>query len=140
MPVKQKFRSRRRSTEQLTIGIRHELLHGKSLIHSFEDEGVLRRAWELHQDEICREFRERHPLDRCPGYVRPFGEWLFEIVPDYGERRVVASRFKQEHRPGWVRHGILHTHTIPPIQETEVEFLRRHDLLNAEEKRFFAYR
>jgi hypothetical protein len=59
--------------------------------------------------------------------------WLFELVPQYGERRVIDPKFGA-YRANWLTHGILHTDTEPPIQEPEAEYLKRHGLLTYAER------
>jgi hypothetical protein len=66
-----------------------------------------------------------------PG-TRPFAWWRFVGVPKFGERPIVPdAEMTEADLDAWRLHGILHTSTIPPLQEDETAFLRRHGVLNA---------
>ena len=89
----------------------------------------LRAIWIEHRDEILAIWRDEHGAGS-----RPFAWWLFEAIPKFGERRVLpGSECLIEHRDGWTKRGVLHTNLTPPGQETEIEFLRRHALLDEDE-------
>lgn len=112
---------------ELTKDQRRELETGMSYFRPFgNDIEAFRDAWETHRDDIRSEFIEQHPGRR------PFGEWLFELIPQFGERRIIRENTIE--REAWTQWGILHTNTIPPIQEPEHEYLSRHGLLTIDER------
>jgi len=133
MPTNRRRRTqeRRTSIRDLDPDLERELLTGTSYFsgESHVDDETLRRAWEMHRDRLLDEWRDQEG----PG-SRPFAWWLFEAVPKYGERRILpGSECLIEHRDGWIRRNILHTHLDPPGQEEEAVYLRRHDLLDDDE-------
>jgi hypothetical protein len=112
--------------------LKYELFHGRGyeFAGTFPDQETMRAAWELHRDALREEWRNTNP----PG-TRCFAEWLFELVPTYGERR--TTRFYEPMRPyreNWLVQGILHTHLVPAAQESEAEYLDRHNLLSDTER------
>jgi len=114
---------------ELTLNQEYELLHGHPLISffGFQDDEEMEIAWKIHQQELRDAWQSNHP----PG-TRCFAEWLFEIIPQFGERLLTdAGKAILPHRKNWETHGILHTRLIPPAQESEAEFLHRHGLINA---------
>jgi len=126
---------RRNDLSDLTFDQRRELLHGCPLMgpmFGFASENEMREAWELHRTALREEWRrENRPATRC------FAEWLFELVPAYGERRTTKSWERCEpYRENWLTHGILHTSTEPPLQESQAEYLQRNDELQPEEIAF----
>jgi hypothetical protein len=124
MPTNRRRRrpGRRTDVQVLTPDLLRELLHGQGMFGNVEDDAVV-DAWEQHGDAILERW-----IAEWPG-TRPFAWWLCDAP---GERLVVPA-FDQSHRAGWAKHGVMHTHTIPPIQESEEEFLSRHDLLTPDE-------
>lgn len=85
-----------------------------------------REAWDYYRDRI------REPFIKANPGKRPYAEWVFELVPAYGERRIIRENTLD--REAWTQWGILHTNTIPPIQEPERDYLERHGLLTADER------
>jgi hypothetical protein len=133
MPTTRRRRAqeRRVSVRGLDLDVARELLTGGSYFHGAQDltDDDLRRAWNEHRGYLRRKWQtENGRGSRC------FAEWLFEIVPKHGERRVLpGSEFLIEHRANWAKRGILHTLLERPGQEPEIEFLRRHGLLTDSE-------
>ena len=127
MPTNRRYRTRQKKSQfyELTQDIRRSLLHGRAFFEQPTIE-VLRQAWEQHRDAIRFEWAENHEPD-----TRCFAEWLFELVPEYGERRPTARWLANgdQHRASWTKFGILHLHTQPPSQESEGDYLRRNGLL-----------
>jgi len=122
---------RRDDFRELNVSQRYELLHGLALIDAlaFTDGDEMRRCWGLHRDDLRDEWQRDHP----PG-TRCFSEWLFELVPQYGERRTTAIwRERNEPRDSFACHGILHTELDPPAQEPECEYLLRNGIIDLEE-------
>lgn len=136
MPTNRRTRKYRRRTsgECLTPDVEAELLHGRPWLsgEGVDDLDILRHAWETHRAEVLAKWASEHPAG-----TRPFGFWLFEAVPQYGERPTTPrwNEFCEPYRERWLKHGILHTNTFPPSQEPEVDFLRRHGLLTPGEIR-----
>ena len=126
MPTNRRFRLRpRRQDLQVLVpnsGLEEQLLTGSGWFEDL-DADALRDAWELHRDEVRQKWAAENP----PG-TRCFAEHLFEIVPKFGERRIIDPRI-EPHRNNWLTMGILHTRTWPPIQEAEHEFLYRHGII-----------
>ncbi len=126
-------RTRRAQQRRAGVGLRLdpdlvvELMTGLSYFHDehIVSNEALRTVWESHRDQIRQLWRDEHgPGTRC------FAEWLFEVIPRYGERPVLPGCQELiEYRSGWTRRGILHR----PGQQPEVEFLRRHGLLDEAE-------
>ncbi len=126
-PLKRRGVARREKFIELTDEIRRVLHNGMCF---FEEPGieVLRDAWEQYGEEITEKWIDEKPCSR------PFGAWLFDIVPEYGERLTTPAWDKcAPYRDNWLKHGILHTSAIPSMQEREATFLERHDLLTPEE-------
>ena len=140
MPTNRHYRTklRRQQIDELNRSLEYELLHGKPLFpfpgSTFDDDDLMLRAWELHRERLLAEWLDAHPG------TRPFAWWKFEAVPKHGERRLTTDgEAILPYREAWEKHGILHTRTIPPMQELEIEYLRRHGyLLDGEEERFLA--
>ena len=82
----------------------------------------LRAAWRDHRATI----RDKFIADR-PGH-RPFGEWLCEIAPKFGPRPLI-DKLTEGQKSLAEKFGIVHMNCWPPIQESEPEFLARHNLL-----------
>ena len=118
--------SRRGDVEPLDGDRAMHLAYGYDVFGGgFTSADELLRSWAVHGAVILPAW-----LERFPGY-RPFA-WWFEVAPRHGERRILPG---QEHdaeiwREGnRNRHfGLLHTETIPPIQESQTEFLERKKL------------
>jgi hypothetical protein len=128
MPTNRQYRRQQRRQRYigLTPDLKRALLHGRAFVQQPTIE-ILRQAWQQHGDDLRAEWISQHPG------TRPFAEWLFDLIPRYGERRIVDPRFRPEYRQAWLRYGILHTHTFPPNQEPEIDYLRRHQLLTDRE-------
>jgi hypothetical protein len=134
VPTNRRRRSHRRrdGVAKLDDDQRQELLTGRPFVAGaeFESDDLMREAWDLHREELLGEC-----IERFPGR-RPFAWWLFEGVPAYGERPVNSDTYADDAAQmidsQRVR-GILHTRIFPALQEDETEFLRRHDVLTAEE-------
>lgn len=127
MPTNRRRRSvgRRVDVRALTSELLLSLLAGKGFFGSESDEDV-RAAWEEHGEWILEAWIENYPG------TRPFAWWMCEAK---GER-LTTPHFDQHcepHRANWLVRGVLHTHTLPPLQESEEEYLRREGLLTPEE-------
>jgi hypothetical protein len=122
---------RRENVNTLSRDMCYALVAGRSyfgpLIGGDYPVETLRIAWQKHAGDIKEACLEAFPGCRC------FAEWMFELVPKYGERRVVDGRLKPEHRQNWLRYGILHTHVMPRFQESETAYLLRNGLLTPAE-------
>jgi hypothetical protein len=133
MTLRRLGRQRKNDISFLTVDEKCELFHGRPYfaVLAFHSDEEMLQAWKTHRKELRKEWAENNP----PG-TRCFAEWVFEIYPKFGERK--TTEFFEKHcspyRVKHLLHGILHTHGIPPLQETELEFLQRHNLLTAEEK------
>ena len=119
-------RQRKADVSSLSVDQKRDLLYGKPFIvpAGFQDEDEMRRAWEAHREALLEEWQEKQP----PG-TRPFAMYLFELVPEFGERRT-TPHFKPAWRANWLEHGLLHTHLLPPMQEPEAEYLLRHGVID----------
>jgi len=127
--------------ENITVSRRQELLRGRPFLigrtASFMgDVDHLRAAWEIHRDDLRKQFINTNPGER------PFAEWLFEIVPKYGERPVLVERNTVTEQDATM-YGILHSSVRcvgigggwdDTYQETEESFLDRHGLLTDAER------
>jgi hypothetical protein len=123
MPTNRRRRAPRRRGDMVELSPSQEyhLLHGNGFLpFDFVDDEQMQDAWDTHREALMAKWFEEYPAD-----TRPFAWWLFEGVPDYGERPVILKNWNPAYRKNWSYHGILHTNTIPPIQEPEGEFLRR---------------
>ncbi|MHB8864458.1 MAG: hypothetical protein ACYC6N_18800 [Pirellulaceae bacterium] len=89
---------------------------------------IFERCWKIHREEVLNAWITRFPR------TRPFAWWLFDAIPKHGERQT-TNAWTAEHeanRAAWMRWGILHT-GVHGLQETEESYLRRNDLLTADE-------
>jgi hypothetical protein len=128
MPTNRRRRrpGRRLDVETLTPEMLRALASGGSFFRDETTEDV-RAAWEQHAEWLLEAWIERHPGSR------PFGWYLCVGVPEFGERRALENAM-------WPpcldkgRHGIANKFTIPPSQEPEVEYLRRHSQLGDDEE------
>lgn len=133
MPTNRRYRTKQRQQQidELNGSLEYDLLHGSPFFSlpgcEFEDLDLMCKAWRLHRDELRTKWTATEP----PG-TRCFAEWCFELVPKYGERRTTKywNEHHEEFRDQHLKHGILHTHTIPAMQEPEHEYLRRHEIIN----------
>jgi hypothetical protein len=123
---KRRGRDRRLSVEQLSSEMLMTLVCGRGYFERYSAEDV-RAAFEEHGQWILETW-----IDHFPG-SRPFGFYLCAGVPEFGERQVVGD-LTQEARETISRYGVLHTFTISPTQEPEVEYLRRHGQLGDDEE------
>ncbi len=140
MPTKRRHRpsAARPDYAQLGVSAKYELLNGEPLIgpSAFPDQDAMQQAWELHREELLSAW-----IAERPG-TRPFAWWLFEGVPEHGERPILDEQFARLHvRDGWTKHGILHTSAFNPatgetVQEPERDFLARHGELTPEDGKF----
>ena len=117
---------------ELTGEQERQLLHGRGFLvpSPFRSLEEMEPAWKLHRDTLREKWAAQHP----PG-TRCFSEWVFELVPQFGERQT-TEYFRREHqqaRHQFVIMGILHTNTWPPMQEAEHEYLYRHGVLDETE-------
>lgn len=133
MPTNRKHRGyqRRQQVDILSYFQEVELFHGKAMALNFQFESTerMRDAWELHRDTLREKWAETH----APG-TRCFAEWLFEIIPQYGERPITADGSALlPYRKNWEKHGVLHTHLRPEAQEPEHVFLFRHGIIDQAE-------
>jgi len=132
MPTNKRYRTKPRREKYLglTAELKRVLLYGRGFFDNLNhvSEEVIQQAWEQHGSNLMAAWIAEHPGSR------PFAWWKFEAVPEHGERRIVDLRFTPDLRAGWIKYGILSTHTVPPIQEAESEYLDRHDLLTKEER------
>ena len=131
MVARREARRRRGDFAVLSSEQRWQLLNGRPL---FESEQMpvedMQMAWEVHRDELKAEWKAtRGPGRRC------FAEWLFEIVPQYGERPTTPyfDENHAQHREALLKHGLLHTHTWPPMQEPEAEYPFRNGVIDEAE-------
>ena len=123
---------RRTSHINLTDDEKRELETGMSYDNPFcGDVDLLAAAWESHRGKLLPAW-----IKQRPG-TRPYAWWVCEGVPQFGERRVTAewSREHEQHRENWSRWGILHTNTVPPLQEPQRAYLERNQLLTPLEMR-----
>lgn len=117
---------RRQVPLQLTRDLLRELLYGDFFFAGFQSRELFALAWSHYGGTILPAWISTHPG------TRPFGAWLFELVPRYGERRLPVPTEEREryvHR----RWNILHMTMIPPALESETQYLRRHNLLTETE-------
>jgi hypothetical protein len=91
---------------------------------SFEE---LAAYWREHRDELLREWHEKQP----PG-SRPFGSWLCELIPEYGERPIIDLPQDFE-REGHELFGVLHLPDSMGVQMYEHQFLYHHGLIDEQE-------
>lgn len=131
--MKAKFPRRPITRTTLSDDLRRCLEKGYAFYTKYT-KAELEAAWREHGDTITKEW-----ITVMPG-TRPFAAWLFELVPQHGERRTTEhwTAEHERHRQNWTTYGILHTLTIPALQEPEVDYLARHGLLRAQERRLLA--
>lgn len=122
-------RRRRADIVELTIFQKFELLHGSGIFGDEMDAETYAAAWREHREQLLADWIAEHPG------TRPHAWWVVEGVPRYGERRLTefGRRTIPGHRDGWLTRGIINHTTIPPMQEPEDEYLRRHGLLTPAE-------
>jgi hypothetical protein len=129
MAVRRLAKRRGAKIEELTFGQRFDLLTGTEMIlgTGFSDTNDMRAAWELHRDSLRAEWASEH----APG-TRCFAEWFFEIVPKCGERPTTKyfTAKHAAHREAHLIRGIMHTNTLPEMQESEHRFLHRHGIID----------
>jgi len=137
-PLKRKGLIRRADVINLTLDLRRTLDYGSPMFWDARpDLETLQLAWKVHGETVLREWM----AEESPG-SRPFGWWAFVGIPRHGERRVIAEWTRATH--DWQKaaredcYGLLHTHYYPPLQESEAEYLRRHNLLTARERKLDA--
>lgn len=106
----------------LLFGVR-----GSYVIAGVADSEAFTLAWRAYRDELLPQWIE----DR-PG-TRPFAMWVVELVPKYGERRLLVPE-RAFNREAWTNVGILHTPEELGWQETELQYLDRHGLLSTGER------
>jgi hypothetical protein len=82
-------------------------------------------AWQQNRESLRRVWADNH----APG-TRCFAEWLFEIIPKFGERRLTTFGEKIR-RECYLKHGILHTHGYKPLQEDEHIYLFRNGVIDS---------
>lgn len=118
--------SRRLDLTDLTRDQRMILERGDCYFDSLPIE-TLQDLWEQHREGLRSEWIEARPGSR------PFAEWLVDLIPQHGERRLTrfATGLDRQH---WLRFGILHTDLTPPAQESEASYLDRHGLLSDQER------
>jgi hypothetical protein len=124
-------RRQRPGLETLNFDEREQLERGRPFFAGFASVEHMQEAWQQHRTAILAEWA-KHSLGR-----RPFSMWLFELVPEYGER-LTTRWWTPEHeanREAWLTMGILHLNTVPPCQEYEWQFLERHNLLTPQERK-----
>ncbi len=131
MPTNRRYRrqARRQQVGDLDASLLYELLTGRGYWSHFPDAAALAAAWEYHRPWILPLWLETAPCSR------PFGWWLCEAVPRHGERRVIDDTLDDDVLDHWRRHGVLHSCTHPPIQESQAEYLGRHGLMTPAERR-----
>jgi hypothetical protein len=124
--------NRRQQVRELGPDLKRHLLYGYFFQEGFQDLQAMRGWWREVRAAVLPAWVKQLPC------TRPFAWWLFEGVPRHGERLLVdpfpewAPNLKQERQ----RHfGILHSHYLPPLQESEGVYLQRHRLLAAAERR-----
>jgi hypothetical protein len=129
MAIRKTLRRRLSDFSELSYDEKRELFFGRPMIYGqgFQNEDDMAVAWRQHRASLQAEWEE----NSLPG-TRCFAEWKFCIVPEYGERKTTEF-FREKNRQNLLRHEILHTSTIPMMQESEAEFLFRHGLVDAAE-------
>ena len=126
MTTRRTTQKRRADLTTLSVDQKRDLLYGKPfIVHAgFQDEDEMRRAWEAHREALLEEWRDKRP----PG-TRPFSMHLFELVPKFGERRT-TRHYKPAIGADWLKHSILHSNTVPAMQESEPEYLLRNGVID----------
>lgn len=136
---------RREDFAELSIDQRAHLQMGYYWFDGyFKDRESFAFAWSLHRDELTADFRDKN---RSATFVRPFAWWLLEHKK---ERPIVSTLFSREDIERFRRrsrisnhYGYLHTHVLAgvemePLQEHELDYLERLDLLTDEEREWMA--
>jgi hypothetical protein len=116
---------RRADVRQLTRDQFLDLATGEPYFGGFLDDlDAMADAWDVHRETILETW-----LQHWPG-TRPLAMWLFELVPQFGERKVLDSDSARQYAQARnVRtRGILHTDTIPATQESESDYLDYYQL------------
>lgn len=121
---------RRSDMTELTADERYELESGEGLLQPFYcDVELLRSAWSIHGDTITSEWVAHHPGSR------PFCWFLFVGYPQFGPRRTTKYfRRIEPYRAAWARWGILCVDLLPPVLESQTEYLDRIGQLSDEER------
>lgn len=145
-----KRQPRRRASANLTPNTWHFLEAGSHLLpwDDFQSQAEVIAAWEAWRGPLL-------PLwvDHFPG-TRPYAEWVLHLVPKHGERRLLSfgerAAWCREHdwpippdvdleeQAGILRQQaelfcVLHSDLQPPIQQSQLEYLNQHDLLESGE-------
>lgn len=159
-PAKQKIR---KDVIPLDESIREFLFYGTAEkgttgweleTSKFFDQGrAITEAWEAHKPALMGEWIKKHPG------TRPLSWWEYdaprEPVPGWNHKRFDSAQRRRLGGTGTPSHEALSIAPHfsrgipkswihqpqpedPPIYESEAEYLRRHDLLTAEEKRALA--
>lgn len=98
MPTNRRYRrkARARQIHDLPVGLEWELTTGVGMVIRFASIEEMRAAWKIHRKRIMSEW-----LKANPG-TRPFACWFFEIVPKYGERKIIDPNFRVHPGLPWV--------------------------------------
>lgn len=143
---------RRRAGVALNPNTWHYLERGSHLLpwDDFQSQAEVKAAWETWRAAVLPEWVKLYPG------TRPFAWWALEAIPRHGERRLLTHK----EVAAWCRghgcpvppdvdlagraallrgqaelFGVLHTETVPPMQESELTYLNRLDLLEDAEVR-----
>ena len=113
-------------------GFRGELEMGEPLLFGKGSAGntqLLSDFWDAVRDVLLPAWIQEHPG------TRPFAWWRFT----HKQERPIIKEWKGFIRENWLMHSFLHTHVHNgrgkrPMQESERDYLERHDLLDAAER------
>jgi len=126
MPALPRRRRRQRSADSLEeLGLlQHELEYGRPMLDGFESLEQMEDAWDEFGEEIIAKWI------RVFAGTRPWGWWFFDHK---AERPVINPRATTEFIERHRRHGFLHTHHWPRLQQDETEYLEDRGLLTPDE-------
>jgi hypothetical protein len=154
MPTNRRKRrvERRADLTGLTYDQYRHLAYGSPFFDGYASKEELVAAWREHEAVILPLWQQTYPGTRPFAWWAAEGRerrvltaaevraWAREQYPDSwgqwlpADDATLLRGFTSEYRGRGEKFGVLHTHTLPPMQEDEAVYLRRHGLLSRAEE------